>query len=390
MPLLSLKKPRSLAFWLAFGLACGCSSAAPSRQTATAPGTATVSSSSPAASNPSAAGGGSAFDQPKTTLVSEPPPPAMTSDDCNKVDIEFAPRVPSVFILVDRSSSMFERMLWSPLKDGVLAVVQQLAPEIRFGFSSYTGQAGMQCPDLSKIVPLAQQNYDAIKSAYDAIEKPTFKAETPTSLAIQQVTTILQKEPADNPKYIVLVTDGEPDFCDDPNVTCSRDAVVGAAQAAYMQGIGTFIISVGGEVDKNHLADVANAGAGQPVTDRQMAVHYQCPNMVGSYSDTSGNAPYFEPDVNDRGALVNTLSGTIAAVRSCVFDLQGKIKIDLSMADQGMVAIDGTHVSYGGSDGYRMNSATQLELLGSACQLLKDPKTKHVSIDFPCKAIELL
>jgi hypothetical protein len=37
-----------------------------------------------------------------------------------------------------------------------------------------------------------------------------------------------------------------------------------------------------------------------------------------------------------------------------------------------------------------MNSETQLELLGSACARLRKPETQRVSIDFPCKAIELL
>jgi hypothetical protein len=316
--------------------------------------------------------------------------PAPAADQCNKVEIEFAPQVPAVFVLVDRSSSMFERSLWMPLKDGVLAVIEQLQADVRFGFSSYTGAQGMQCPELTAVVPLAQSNYATIKRAYDAIAKPTYKAETPTSLALQAVTKTLANEPKNTPKYIVLVTDGEPDFCDDPNVTCSRDAVVAAAQAAYAQGVGTFIFSVGGEVDRAHLGDVANAGTGQPVEDRQMAVHYQCPNSQATYAASSGDAPFFEPDVNNRAALVAALTNTIAGVRSCVFDLQGKVQIDLKLADQGIVELDGQRVLYGGSDGYRMNSETQLELLGAACTKLKEPETKHVSIDFPCEAIVLL
>jgi hypothetical protein len=285
---------------------------------------------------------------------------------------------------------MFERSLWTPLKDGILAVIEQLQGEIHFGFSSYTGAQGMQCPQLTTIVPLAERNYAAIKRAYDAIAKPEFKGETPTSLAIQEVSKTLLKEPKNSPKFIILVTDGEPDFCDDPNVTCSRDAVVAAAQAAYAQGVGTFIFSVGGEVDRAHLGDVANAGTGQPVEDRQMAVHYQCPSSTATYSATSGNARYFEPDVNDRAALVTALANTIAGVRSCVFDLQGKLQIKLMLADQGVVEIDGQHVPYGGPDGYRMNSETQLELLGASCKRLKQPETKRVFIDFPCEAVELL
>jgi hypothetical protein len=119
-------------------------------------------------------------------------------------------------------------------------------------------------------------------------------------------------------------------------------------------------------------------------------VHYQCPNSTATYSADSGNAPFFEPDVNDRGALVTALANTIAGVRSCVFDLQGRLAIDLDMADQGVVQVDSLRVSYGPPDGYRMNSETQLELLGAACQKLKHPDTKTVSIDFPCEAVELL
>jgi uncharacterized protein YegL len=364
-------------------LAGGCSAAAAPRLGAEPASQADASVHAPAAQLTPAETGSN----PLPTQFSDAGP---NSDDCNKVEIDFAPRVPAVFILVDRSGSMFEHNYWSPLEDGVLAVIEQLDQEIRFGFSSYTGQQGMQCPQLSAVVPIGDRNYAAIKQAYAAITKPQYKAETPTSLAISEVTKILEREPASSPKYILLVTDGEPDFCDDPNVTCSRDAVVAAAQAAYAQGIGTFIFSVGGEVDRGHLGDVANAGVGQPVVDRQMAVHYQCPNSAATYAAVSGNAPFFEPDVNDRGALVSALSNTIAGVRSCVFDLQGKVKIDLALADQGAVAIDDVKVAYGTPDGYRMNSETQLELLGTSCQRLKQPDTKRVSIDFPCKAVELL
>jgi hypothetical protein len=248
----------------------------------------------------------------------------------------------------------------------------------------------MKCPELTDVVPIAEKNYAAIKRAYDAVSMPKYKGETPTALAIAEVAKILQQEPASNPKYILVVTDGEPDFCDDPNVTCARDAVVAATQAAYAQGIGTFIISIGGQIDRGHLGDVANAGVGQPVEDRQMAVHYQCSASAATYSAMNGNAPFFEPDVNDRKALVDTLTSVIGGARSCVFDLQGKLKIDLALADQGVVELDGVRIGYGPPDGYRMNSETQLELVGKACERLKQPQTMRVFIDFPCQAIEVL
>src|SRR5690606_382180 len=147
------------------------------------------------------------------------PTPDGGKDDCNQVEINFESKVPAVFILVDRSSSMFERGLWEPLKNGVLSIVEQLDRDVRFGLSSYTGQAGGTCPDLTSTVMVTDDNFASIKSAYDAITAPNYKGETPTARSIDEVVKVLAKEPASTPKFILLVTDGEPDFCDDPNVT---------------------------------------------------------------------------------------------------------------------------------------------------------------------------
>jgi uncharacterized protein YegL len=315
--------------------------------------------------------------------------PSVTSDACNKADVRFESKVPAVFILVDRSSSMFERNLWEPLKKGVLSIVQQLDRDVRFGFSSYTGQAGGMCPELASSVSVAQDNFGAIKAAYDSVMPPKYKGETPTARSIDEVSKLLAREPEGTPKYILLVTDGEPDFCDDPNVTCARDAVVASAQKAWAQGIGTFIFSVGGSVDRAHLQDVANAGSGQGVTDRQMAVLYQCNGGTAKYGTETGTAPFYEPNVNDQSALSAALSSVVAGVRSCVFELSGKLQIDLNAADQGVVEIDEKRIAFGAPDGFRMNSRTQLELLGKACAELRKPEPKHVSIDFPCAAVLL-
>jgi len=312
------------------------------------------------------------------------------ADACNQVEINFESKVPAVFILVDRSSSMFERGLWEPLKRGVLSIVERLDDDVRFGFSSYTGQANGTCPDLTSNVVVKDGNFSAIKAAYDAISAPTYKGETPTSRALDEVIKVLSREPAATPKFILLVTDGEPDFCDDPNVTCSRDAVVASVQRAKMQGISTFIFSVGGSVDRAHLQDVANAGTGESVQDRQMAVFYQCNGGSASYGSQSGSAPFYEPNVNNEQQLIATLSSVVAGVRSCIFDLQGRLQIDLSVADMGIVEIDGKRVPFAGTDGFRMNSPTQLELLGSACAALRKPESKSVFIDFPCEAVVLL
>ena len=66
-------------------------------------------------------------------------------------------------------------------------------------------------------------------------------------------------------KYLLFVTDGEPDRCDGGTPERARDDVIGAVQGARTQGIGTLLFGLGSGVFAQHLQDVANAGAGAPV-----------------------------------------------------------------------------------------------------------------------------
>ena len=307
--------------------------------------------------------------------------------ECNELTVEFEPLVPTVVLLVDRSSSMFERGYWEPLKNGVLEAVQMLDQDIRFGLATYTGDSAGSCPDLTLPDTLQKGNYAMIEGAYNALGAPAFKGETPTAAALDAVTSLLAADQDPGAKFILLVTDGEPDFCDDPNPVCGRDSVVASVQRAHAQGIGTFIFSIGGMVAPQHLADVAAAGVGLPVADHMMAVQYQCAATMGTYGTATGSAPFFEPDINDRQALVDQLSSVGASVRSCLFDLQGAIKIDLDQAETGRVEVQGQLIPYGEPDGYRLNSATQLELLGAACERLRTPEATEVYIAFPCEAL---
>jgi uncharacterized protein YegL len=305
----------------------------------------------------------------------------VESDACNQLSLRFEARTPSVVLLVDRSSSMFERGLWEPLQTGVLAVVERLQDDVRFGFVSYTGQAGGSCPDLEQVAP-ALANHAAIARAYAAQRPPSYKGETPTSLALERVASTLGSQPGDD--YILLVTDGEPDLCDDGNVTCARDAVIASAQRAHARGVTTFVLSLGGSVDRAHLRDLANAGTGQPVSDRDDAVRYQCQGQA-RYAQQDGDAPYYEPDVGDRDALITQLASVLARTRSCVLELGGAVQVQPGDEMRGEVTLDGAALRYG--DEYRMNTRTQLELLGDACEQLRREQDVSLSITFPCEAL---
>ncbi|KYG04961.1 hypothetical protein BE21_43665 [Sorangium cellulosum] len=309
---------------------------------------------------------------------------------CQQLDIAFEPQTPTVMIVVDRSGSMYDSGFWEPLKTAVLNVVESLQAKVRFGFLTFTGIAPDQCPLLAGTDGIALNSHADIAAAYEvASMRPGQKLETPTGMTFNE--TIIPDllafgEPG--PKYILFVTDGEPDRCDDGPSVCARDDVVGAVQSAYEQGIGTFVFGLGDGDFAEHLQDLANAGAGQPVRRPQNTTQ-SCFTGAGTYADVGGTAMYYTPDPTNANALENELNAAISGAKSCTFDLQGSIAVDLDHASEGQVLIDGVPVPYDAQNGWTMESPTQLVLVGDACEQLK-AATQGISFNFPCEIIDPL
>ncbi|WP_437718112.1 vWA domain-containing protein [Sorangium sp. So ce448] len=306
---------------------------------------------------------------------------------CQQLDITFEPQTPTVMIVVDRSGSMYASGFWDPLKTAVLNVVDRLQDRVRFGFVTFTGIENMQCPLLARADGIALNHHAAISAAYEeASTVPPGKLETPTAMTFNEtVVPELLAFPEPGPRYILFVTDGEPDRCDDVLAVCARDDVVGAVQDAYDKGIGTFVFGLGSGALAQHLQDVANAGAGQPVRRPQNGTNEDCFAGAGTYADAGGTATYYTPDPTDASSLEDELDAAIAGVKSCTFDLQGSIEVDLRNASLGQVLLDGTPVPYDAQNGWTMESATQLTLVGDACEQLKD--AQEISFDFPCEIL---
>ena len=298
-----------------------------------------------------------------------------------KLELSLETPASTVLILLDRSSSMFEFGYWEPVKSSVLEAVSRFEREVRFGLATYTGERDHQCPALELSAELGRNNAEDLRRAYDHLQPPAFKGETPTAAALSQVAQMLARERHPGAKFILLITDGDPDFCNDGPSTCARDAVVAAAQAAYAQGITTLVFRIGDQVTTDHLTDVANAGSGQPVAQRDRA-YEACPASGAVYAEAGGDAQFHaiapaEPDAPS--ALVSAIAGT----RSCVFELRGRNRLDASAAEGMSVEIDGQQMVHGDPDGFRMNGPTQLELLGASCQRWRAPGAR-LSFVLPC------
>jgi hypothetical protein len=358
---------------------------------------------------------------------------------CMEKQYKFQPKTPTVFLLVDQSGSMFQchtpggakiatgnecadhaDTSWYPLRDGVLQVVQQLGSTVRFGFSSFTGEQGdAMCPTLDPVLP-ALDNATAIAMRYNALVAPR-KGETPTKAALVQVADLLAKDTmAPGEKFILFVTDGQPDYCDDGNELCPPDSVVGELQTLAKTSLHTIVMGISSPlttISDNVLTAFANAGAGKPVAYLNAdvnAIYDQCsgvpgwmadfaatgkpamrPNTIGSYAPTGGNATVYKPDVTNQAALVNEISNALSGVKSCVFDLSdptnGKpIMVDTTQLDKAHVLIMGTEVPLDPMNGWHMTSDTQLELVGAACDTWRDPKNTMIDFQFPCQIIVVM
>jgi hypothetical protein len=346
---------------------------------------------------------------------------------CNPLMATSTVLVPTVELLVDTSSSMWETMppawpiLYSALMDPG-AGVDTLQGKIRFGFASYKGFKGtsetdMACATMTTVAP-DLDNHDAINAAYKAIGdgyKQGDKWETPTSYGINYAANILgdYNPMPPGPKYILLVTDGNPNTCVTTDPQCGQDFAIKAAQDAFAAGIGLFILGIGDIVTSpdngcptsarcgmSHLQDMANAGVGAGVQPPPGCDDPADPNCQYKYAGCNpGNllTAAYSPGAPDTGtpfsvdtsasgaqaALTAKLTALLNSAASCTFDLDAIVTGNAAL---GNVTLDGNALTYGDTaTGWALeDNKYQVTLQGSACETYRSGEGHHVAVSFPC------
>ena len=315
------------------------------------------------------------------------------ADACAKTSVDLSTEIPNVLLLVDRSGSMSQAFegdvsRWSSLRKALIDPTSGLVPSVEasvnLGLALYTGPdrgvVGLEstatepdpdyvetetCPYLVQ-VPVAASNGAAIQAAYLPQEiRPMSLGQTPTGESLEAVLPSLTGLDATlfpGRKVIVLATDGEPDLCDNGNDEVGgRERSVAAVEAAFTAGVTTFVISVGDQVGENHLRELANLGQGFPADD-PMDRFYRA-------GDATSLAQAFEDIVN--------------GVRSCTFTLDGMVTGD---GHEGSVTIDGNSVLQNDANGWRLNGPSEVELLGTSCELVK-MGDHSIDVSFPCGVV---
>jgi von Willebrand factor type A domain len=296
-----------------------------------------------------------------------------TVDDPSDCDVQasIVPVSPTITLLVDQSGSMTEDFggitRWQAVHDTLLdagnGVVAGLESDVRFGMTLYSAHDGMfggACPLLVEVAP----DFDNRAAMEAAFSQPIVEGDTPTGASVAAAAMALAGERADTPKAIVLATDGEPDTCAVPDPQTGQPESLAAVQQAYQLGIETFVISVGPELAATHLQELANAG-------------------VGAQPDAQPGAPYFQAlDADELAAAFATLIGGFV---SCTFAVDGIV--DVAQACQGSVMLDGVLLVCGTD--WELSDGSTLELVGSACDALRDGGAHTVDASFPCDVIDI-
>jgi hypothetical protein len=279
----------------------------------------------------------------------------------------------------------------------------------------------------NKVAP-APNNAGPIMTLYDSLPfqpnttQQGMKFETPASATLQLIGTELMGLATPGDKYILFITDGQPDYCDDSNSLCAPDSVIGKLQSIKAAGITTIVMGLQANVadlPMGILQAFANAGAGEPTVAPlragaadTFAFYDQCnsiagwrddlvasgkPNArgstLGTYAATAGPTRPFAPSAADQTQIVTQLSTALAGVKSCTFDLMTTggvaIKVDRNQLGKASVKIEGMTVPLdaNSANGWNMINDTTLELFGSACDTWHDPNNKNIAFDFPCEII---
>jgi len=331
-------------------------------------------SSAPGSSTGSSSGGDDSSGAPPTSSSDDTtsglvPEGSSSTMDCPSAEVQFEPIVPTVILLIDQSGSMTAGFdgtnRWDAVRtaliDPVDGVIAALEDDVRFGLALYTsngGDAGGACPVLAEVDPVVG-NLAAITDIYED-ESPT--GDTPTGDSIDVVVAALAADMSEGPKIIVLATDGEPDTCEVPNPQEGQEEAITAVENAYTEEVQTFVISVGSDVSETHLQALANAGVGWMPGDP--------------------DAPFYVP--SDQDAMVAAFEEIINGVRSCVLTLDTAILP--GQGDQGTVTVNGVEIPFDDPDGWQVNSATEIELLGASCDAIQQGDVE-VTVEFTCQAI---
>jgi hypothetical protein len=213
------------------------------------------------------------------------------------------------------------------------------------------------------VVPIAAMNASAVTTTLAGVQ---FNGQTgtPTRRVLQASTSYLTGLTDQNPKFMLLATDGEPNCATTSASSLNMDDATGTDQAvkdALAMGIPTFVVGIGN----------TNAAASL----NQLA-------MDGGKPQTGGTTSYYQ--VNDAAALSTALSTIVGQAASCSFNIgtppDGTTAVGLGVFG------DGNKITMDPSNGWSFKDTTMTTIIlnGSICDQVMNGTVHDVTVAFVC------
>lgn len=300
-------------------------------------------------------------------------------DVCGVQDFDRQPKPAEVLLVLDRSGSMENDLetgetRWEAIVPTLVSAIDATSAGIWWGLKSYPELDDTeQCAPESIVptihVPIAEMSGGTVVTAIEATTP--LGDGTPTGDAIRFALEHLRERAmlSDNPKFLLLATDGEPN-CPDDDDDEDVDAVdytVAAIADALAEGFPTFVVGVDTTDDDtvDNLNAMAEAG-GRP---------------------RAGDPSFYLASTQEEIEMaLQEITGEIA---SCVFDLDPPPPVpdNIAVDFNGMRAERDPSLQNGWE--YTKDDYSQLEVYGTWCERIKSEAESAVNIKYGCPETEI-
>lgn len=297
--------------------------------------------------------GESAPGDPVGEETTDSPQPDDAPGICADFTLNYTSAPATVLILVDASSSMNARagnstrwgLVGEALFDPSDGLLTRLSTTVRFGlalYSSLDGFVGGTCPAI-EMSNIDIDQGEELESWFDGAS-PLAEGDTPTGEAIEFAIDRLLSDEGVGPRYLIVITDGEPDTCAVPDPQQGQPEALLAAERAYESGINTFVVGVSSDIGAAHLQEMSNVARGV----RREAVFGRDDDAVEPIQASE-----------QQGELAGQIQGILADVRNCTLAVADEV------SSEGIVELDGRALSPGVDYSVQGQS---LVLFGAACE----------------------
>lgn len=242
-------------------------------------------------------------------------------------------------------------------KTGLNAVADALADQVRFGFAAYplpTSADQVSC-DSTELLAMGEHAAPEVKQSYASLQP---EGSTPTGTSLRRIRDGGRLDDATDPqdagraKAVILITDGEPNACEEDN------PAVLEAQRLAQAGAKVYVIGFVSEANEQTLNDIATAG--------------------GTDNASDPSRRFYVADNTQQ--LVDVVSQISSEIVSCSYLLDPKPQDTNKI----WVKLNGAFLP---RDGYSYESSTgTLHLSGATCDQLKmaDASATNLEIILGC------